>query len=104
MRPPSRFSLTILSAFTALALTGSASANNVDSFQPSDSNASDSTTRIELDGAFANANARIDQRLSVLLAGPTTMDCSNDLNTGFETCVVRAEGMPSVTPASLANN
>ena len=104
MRPPFRFGLTILTAFTALALTSSASANNVEPGEPSDSSAYDSITRIELDGAFKNANARIDQRLSVLLAGPTRMDCSSDLDTGFETCVVHAEGTPSTVPAALANN
>ena len=104
MRPPSRFGLTILTAFTALALTGSASANNFEPGKAIDSSASDSITTIELDGAFETANARIDQRLSVLLAGPTRMDCSNDINTGFETCIVRAEGMPSTVPASLATD
>ena len=104
MRPPFRFGLTILTAFTTLALCGSASANNVEPVLPIDSSASDSFTTIELASAFQNANARIDQRLSILLAGPTRMDCSNDLNTGFETCVVRAEGMPSAVPASLATN
>jgi len=104
MRPPSRFGLTFLTAFAALALCGSASANNFEPVQPSDSSAYDSLTTIELAGAFENANARIDRRLSILLAGPTRMDCSNDLNTGFETCVVRAEGMRSAVPASLATN
>jgi hypothetical protein len=104
MRPPSRFGLTILTAFTALALCGSASANNVEPVQSIDSSANDSLTTIELVGAFENANARIDQRLSILLAGPTRMDCSNDLDTGFETCVVRAEGTPSAAPATLATN
>jgi hypothetical protein len=104
MRPPSRFGLTILTACTALALGGSASANSVEPVQPIHSSSSDSLATIELASAFENANARIDQRLSILLAGPTRMDCSNDLNTGFETCVVRAEGMRSAVPASLATN
>jgi len=43
------YKLTILTAFTALALTGSASANNVDPGNPSDSSAYDSITRSELD-------------------------------------------------------
>ena len=99
MRPPSRIGLTILStAFTALALVGSASANGVDSanFKPS--------VRVELEDAFQTAHAKVDQRLNVLLTGPTRMDCSSDAGTGFETCVVRTEGTPSSVPSSLAHN
>ncbi len=104
MRPPFRFGLTILTAFTALALTGSASANNVDPAQPLDSSASNAITRVEIDAAFNDANARIDERVNALLSISTTMYCASDHNSGFETCVVRTEALPSSVPASLAHN
>jgi len=105
MRPPSRFSLSILfAAFAALSIASVASAGNVDSAQTIDYMAYRPITRAEIDEASESAHARIDQRLNVLLTGPTTMDCSSDLEAGFETCIVRAQGTPSAVPASLANN
>ena len=105
MRPPSRFSLlTLCATFAALTIASTASAGNVDAAQTTDPLAFRPITRAEIDRAFANANARIDQRLNALLAGPTTMECTNDLDAGFETCVVRAQGTPSSVPASLATN
>ena len=105
MRPPSRISLSTLSAaFTALAIASTASAGSVDAAQTIDPMAFRSMSRAEIDEAFESAHARVDQRLNVLLTGPTTMDCSNDLDTGFETCVVRAQGTPASLPASLATN
>lgn len=105
MRPPSRFTLTILSTvFTTLAVAGAASAGSVDLARDSSPSAFQPSARVELDDAFQTAHARVDQRLNVLLMGPTRMDCSSDQGTGFETCVVRTDGAPSSFPASLAHN
>ena len=105
MRPPSRFSFTILSAvFFAAALAGQASAGSLDVAPNQDPLAAWSNNRVELDQQYKNANARVDQRLGVLLTGPTRMECSNDQGTGYETCVVRTGGTPSSVPASLARN
>jgi hypothetical protein len=105
MRPPSRSSFTILSAiFFAVALAGQASAGSVDVAPNRDPLAALSNSGVELDQHYKNANARVDQRLSVLLTGPTRMECSSDRGTGFETCVVRTGGTPSSVPASLARN
>lgn len=105
MRPPSRFSLSSLfAAFAALTIASIASAGNVDPVQTIDPLAYRPMSRAEIDEAFESAHARVDQRLNVLLTGPTTMDCSNDLDAGFETCVVRAQGTPSSPPAELAKN
>lgn len=105
MRPPSRFSFTILSAvFFAATLAGQASAGSVEVAPNQDPLAAWSNARVELDQHYKNANARVDQRLSVLLTGPTRMECSSDQTTGYETCVVRTGGSPSAAPASLAHN
>jgi len=106
MRPPSRFSLSTLffAAFAALSIASIASAGNVDAAETIDPLAFRPISRAEIDDASASAHARIDQRLNVLLTGPTTMDCSNDLDSGFETCVVRAQGTPAAAPAALAKN
>lgn len=105
MRPPSRSSFTILSAVLfAVALAGQASAGSVAAAPNRDPLAAWSNSGVELDQHYKNANARVDQRLGVLLAGPTRMECSSDQGTGFETCVVRTGGTPSNVPASLARN
>ena len=105
MRPPSRFSLsTLFAALAALSIATVASAGNVDAAKTSDPLAFRPISRAEIEDASASAHARIDQRLNVLLTGPTTMDCSNDLDAGFETCIVRAQGTPSSPPAELAKN
>ena len=105
MRPRSRFGLTTLSTvLTTLALAGAASAGTVDPTRDSDFSAFQPSKRVELDEAFQTAHARVDQRLNVLLSGPTRMECSSDAATGFETCVVRTDGSPSSAPAALAQN
>ncbi|MEZ4278646.1 MAG: hypothetical protein R3F21_03380 [Myxococcota bacterium] len=105
MRPPSRFHVTILSAvFFAAAFAGQASAGSVDVAPSQDPLAAWSNSSVDLDQHYKNANARVDQRLNVLLTGPTRMECSSDQGTGFETCVVRTGGTPSSIPASLARN
>lgn len=105
MRPPSRPGLTILSTvLSVLALAGAASAGTVSPARDSDPSAFQPNARVELDEAFQTAQARVDQRLNVLLSGPTRMECSSDSATGFETCIVRTGGMPSSAPASLAQN
>lgn len=105
MRPPSRFGLTILSTlFATFALAGAAFAGSIDSAQDSSPSAFQPKMRIALEDAFETAHARVDQRLNVLLSGPTRMECSSDEGTGFETCVVRTDGTPSSVPASLAHN
>lgn len=105
MRPPSRIHFTVLSTiFTALALAGQASAGSVDVVPNRDPLSAWSNARVEIDQHYKNANARVDQRLGILLTGPTRMECSSDQGTGYETCVVRTGGTPSSVPASLARN
>jgi hypothetical protein len=105
MRSPSRFVLvSLVSTLTLLTLAGSAAANGRDQARSLESSAFESASRVAVDDAFAATNARIDERLAVALSGPTTMECSNDLQSGFETCVVRTHGTPSSIPASLAQN
>ena len=105
MRSPSRFILvSLVSTLTLLALAGNAAANDRDQARSLESSAFESASRVTVDDACVAANTRVDERLAVSLSGPTTMECSNDLQSGFETCVVRTQGTPSSIPASLAQN
>ncbi|MEZ4333139.1 MAG: hypothetical protein R3F35_15370 [Myxococcota bacterium] len=104
MRSPSRLALTtLLSALFVATATGAAFAGEsaaleldpIVSFESAD-----------FGGAQAQqVAARVDERLAISLAGPTWMECRNDVEAGFETCVVRAVGTPtSKAPAAMAQN
>lgn len=106
MRPPSRLILaTLLSAFLAVSATSTAIAGGA-----GQSGASDLDPLASASADFGGAQeervaARIDERLAISLAGPTWMECRNDAEAGFETCVVRAVGVPTTTiPAAMAQN
>ena len=105
MRSPSRFVLTSLaSAFVVFSLASTASADSTEQPGTIDPAAFQPITRVQLVHDLAAADVRVAQRLNLALSGPTTMECTNSLDAGFETCVVRAEGMPVSGPSSLARN
>lgn len=105
MRSPSRFILaSLVSTLTLLTLAGNAAANGRDKAGSLESSAFESASRVTVDEAFAAMNSQVDERLALALSGPTTMECTNDLQSGYETCVVRTQGTPSSMPASLAQN
>ena len=105
MRSPSRFVLRALSsAIVVLALATTASADGAEQSGAIDPAAFQPITRVQLVHDLAAADARVAQRLNIALSGPTTMECTNSFEAGFETCVVRAEGLPVSGPAALARN
>ena len=104
MRSPSRLILTpLVSLLVAFSMASIASSDNVDQVVSIDPAAFHPITRVAFDRADDAAAARIDERLNMALSGPTTMECSNDAESGFETCIVRTIGVSS-TPAALAQN
>lgn len=101
MRPPSRFAPLAVLTLLALSISGSAAASDA---KATDAASVGKMAPVSLDSTFDAANARVDARLSSALSGPTTMDCSHDAMSGYETCVVRASGSSSSAPAALAQN
>lgn len=105
MRPASRSVLTTL--LTVLLSATATSAAFAGSTGPSgDVDPMASFERADFGGAQARlVAARIEERLAISLAGPTSMECRNDSVAGFETCIVRTEGAPaSKFPAAMAQN
>lgn len=105
MRSPSRLVLTTLLAALLVATTTSTafagSAGQSGDFDPMVS-----IERADFGGAQAQqVAARIDERLAIALAGPTWMECRNDAEAGFETCIVRTFGASdSKLPGTMAQN
>jgi len=102
MRPRSRFTLTpLFVSLAVLSLASSASAGNAEQIDPA---AFKPITHVSIDSAADRVTAWVDSQLGGILAGPTTMDCSYSLESGYETCVVRTQGAASTAPASIARN
>ncbi|MBY0401990.1 hypothetical protein K2X89_16980 [Myxococcota bacterium] len=105
MRSPSHFVFMTLVACIGLAASSTAFAGSAEPVDAIDPASFHSITRVELGDAHEKlAAARIDERLSLGLSGPTSMDCSNDAETGYETCVVRTQSTMAPVPASIAQN
>jgi len=96
--------MSLSTALFAATFAGAAFAGNPGADRMSDSAAHQTMVHADVDDAYAMATARVDQRLNMLMSGPTTMDCSMSADAAYETCVVTAAGTPSAVPASLARN
>lgn len=104
MRPPSRIALPLIT--TALLVLGSAATASAESSATGtsiDAMQLSRLTNVSIDQAYDAVNTRIDERLAMAFAGPSSMECSKSRESGFETCVVRTQGSTSV-PSSLAQN
>lgn len=105
MRPPSRIALPIVSAaFFALSAASLASADTASAPTSIDEARFHSITKSAFDKAYDSVSSRVDERLSIALSGPTTMECEKSVESGLETCVVRSVGGVASTPAALAHN
>ncbi|MFO0690889.1 MAG: hypothetical protein U0900_19490 [Myxococcota bacterium] len=105
MRSPSHFIFVTLVSCIGLAVSGAAfaeSAERADQIAPESFN---KITRVDFGDAHEKlAAARVDERLSLSLSGPTSMECSSDDEAGFETCVVRTQAATTAMPAAMAQN
>jgi len=107
MRSPSRLVLTtLLSAFLVATATPAAFAGSAGQSGALELDPIVSFENADFGGAQAReVAARVDERLAISLAGPTWMECRNDVEAGFETCIVRTVGTPAATvPAAMAQN
>ncbi|MAG31184.1 MAG: hypothetical protein CL908_09895 [Deltaproteobacteria bacterium] len=94
----------VLVAVLALGWSALASAANLEDNQSIDPTAFAAITDLQLDAAFEVAMSESSSALFGL-SGPTTMECKGAAGSSFETCVVRADGMPSsLTPSALARH
>ncbi len=102
MRIMFRFALT---AFCALGLSTSASADTRDASSLLESPALMTLANGHLEAAFEKSTAIGDEFLAHL-GGPTTMTCTSAVERGgLETCIVTIVGKPGATmPAALAQN
>jgi len=105
MRSPSHFIFTTLVACVGLAFASSASADSAEQSAAAELGSFRSIERVDFGDAHEKqAAARVDERLSLSLSGPTSMECSSNDETGFETCVVRTQAATASMPAAMAQN
>jgi hypothetical protein len=88
-----------------LAVSSTAFAGSADQTGAIDPASFRTITRVEFGDAHEKmAAARVDERLSMSLSGPTSMECSNNAETGYETCIVRTQAATASMPAAMAQN
>lgn len=105
MRSPSQFILMTLTACIGLAVSSTAFAGSAEQDAAIDPASFHSITRVDFSDAHARlAASRVDERLEMSLSGPTWMECSNNAETGYETCVVRTQASKTSVPAAIAQN
>ena len=105
MRSPSQFVFMILVSCIGLAVSSTAFAGSDEQTAAIDPASFHPITRVEFSDAHEKlAASRVDERLSMSLAGPTWMECSNNAETGYETCIVRTQAATASVPAAIAQN
>lgn len=105
MRSPSHFVLTTLVTCVGLAFASGASADSTDQSAALDLGSFRSIDSTDFGDAHEKQVAsKIDERLALSLSGPTSMECSSNDETGFETCVVRTQALKDSVPAAIAQN
>lgn len=105
MRSPSHFIFMTLVSCIGLAVSSTAFAGNAEQAATIDPASFRKITRVEFGDAHEKlAASRVDERLSMSLSGPTSMECSNNAETGYETCVVRTQAATASMPAAIAQN
>lgn len=105
MRSPSHFVFVTLVSCIGLAASSTAFAGSAEQTGAIDPASFRPLTRVEFSDAHEKlATSRVDERLSISLSGPTWMECSNNLETGYETCIVRTQAATASVPAAIAQN
>lgn len=105
MRSPSHFVFMTLVSCIGLAVSSAAFAGGVEQTGAIDPAAFHPITRVEFGDAHEKlAASRVDERLGLSLSGPTWMECSNNVETGYETCIVRTQAATASVPAAVAQN
>lgn len=106
MRSPSHLVFMTLVSCIGLAASSTAFAESAERYGSVNAASVYRITRLELDGAHEKRMAsRVDERLAMSLAGPSSMECSHNAETGYETCTVRTQSATSPSaPAALAQN